>query len=374
MFQSLDVNNMFHIGLIIILCFIFTLLITFVVKKIAIHIGAMDIPNERKIHKKPMPRLGGLAIFLGFLFGYIIFGQHSVQMNSILIGGFLIILIGMIDDVKPLNAKIKFGGQILAALVLILYGNFIIKDFTLFGLNFDLKLFAYPLTLLFILGCINIMNLIDGLDGLCCGTCTIFYITIGIIAIIKGNYSILTITLTFIMLGSTLGFLVHNFYPAKIFLGDSGSMFQGFMIATISLMGFKTATLISLFVPLLILGIPVLDTLFAIIRRTIKKQPIYLPDKCHLHHQLLNLGLSHRNTVLCIYGMNILFASASIIFTIKDRTLGLCSYIIIFLLIVWIVTKTSIIADRKHPINYDLPKNQNVKNKSTNTIKKKIKR
>ena len=133
----------------------------------------------------------------------------------------------------------------------------------------------------------------------------------------------LAFTLAIIMLLSTLGFLYHNFYPAKIFAGDSGSMFQGFMIAVISLLGFKTTAVISFFVPILILGIPILDTLFAIIRRLIKKQPIYLPDKCHLHHQLLKLGLSHKNTVLAIYAMNILFSAESIVFVLKNRNLGI---------------------------------------------------
>ena len=147
------------------------------------------------------------------------------------------------------------------------------------------------------------------------------------------------------MLGSSLGFLYHNFNPAKIFLGDSGSLFQGFMIAGISLLGFKTATLVSLFVPILILGIPILDTLFAIIRRLIKHQPIYMPDKSHLHHQLLSMGLSHKNTVLAIYGMNILFAIASIIYLLNDRKLGIYVYVAIFVLIVWIVFRTSIIKE-----------------------------
>ena len=162
----------------------------------------------------------------------------------------------------------------------------------------------------------------------------------------KASFGGLDVSLAFIMLGASLGFLCHNFYPAKIFSGDSGSMFQGFMIATISLLGFKTVSMTSFFIPLLLLGIPILDTLFAIIRRTIKKQPIYMPDKAHLHHQLLNLGLSHRNTVLAIYAMNILFAFASIIYALNDKKLGMIIYIIILLLIIFIITKIRIIPSR----------------------------
>ena len=343
----LDWTNISHILLVVVTCLVFTLLVTFYIKKIAKHIGAMDIPDARKVHTKPMPRLGGLGIFLGFLFGYMLFGVQSIQMNSILIGSFIIIITGVIDDIKPLSAKTKLLGQVIAACVLIFYGNILLDKVTAFGLYLDFGFLAYPITILFVVGCINIINLIDGLDGLSSGTCSIFYITIGIITLLKGSINGLNASLTFIMLGSTLGFLYHNFYPAKIFSGDSGSMFQGFMIATISLLGFKTATIMSLIVPLLILGIPILDTLFAIIRRTLKKQPIFLPDKNHLHHQLLKLGLSHRNTVLAIYGMNILFAAASIIYILKNPTLGKYIYLAILVLIVWIVTRTSIIAEHK---------------------------
>ena len=343
----LEWNNITHILLVVVVCLIFTLLATIYIKKIANHIKALDIPDARKVHTKPMPRLGGLAIFFGFLLGYMLFGEQSIQMNSILIGSFIIILTGVVDDIKPLNAKTKLLAQIIAACILIFYGNIILDKITAFGLYIELGLLAYPITILFVVGCINIINLIDGLDGLSNGTCAIFYITIGIITILKGNINSLNASLTFIMLGSTIGFLYHNFYPATIFAGDSGSMFQGFMIATISLLGFKTATIMSLFVPLLILGIPILDTLFAIIRRMLKKQPIFLPDKSHIHHQLLNLGLSHRNTVLAIYGMNILFATASIIYILKNPVLGKYIYLAIFVLIVWIVTRTSIIADKK---------------------------
>ena len=347
MLKNLDLGNITHILLIISTCLIFTLIFTFYVKKIAFHVKALDIPNERKVHTKPMPRLGGLAIFLGFLLGYMMFGVQSVQMNSILIGSFLIILLGVMDDIKPIGAKTKFLGQILAACVLMFYGDILLDNIKVFGLNIEFGIFSYPITILFVVSCINIINLIDGLDGLSSGTCAIFYLTIGVIAFIKGGINSLSITLAFIMLGSTLGFLYHNFYPAKIFSGDSGSMFQGFMIATICLLGFKTTAFISFFVPILILGIPILDTLFAIVRRALKHQKIYLPDKSHLHHQLLNLGLSHRNTVLAIYGMNILFASASIIYMLNNKVLGKYIYLAIFFLIIWIVLRTSIISDKK---------------------------
>jgi len=345
--NMLNFTKISHVLLVVATCFTATLFITFYIKKIAKHVGAMDIPNARKVHTKPMPRLGGLGIFMGFLLGYMLFGVESTQMNSILIGSFIILLVGVVDDIKPLDAKTKLFGQIIAACVLIFYGNIVLDKVTAFGFYINFGFLAYPITILFVIGCINMINLIDGLDGLSSGTCAIFYLTIGIIAFIKNNLGVLNVSLAFIMLGSTLGFLYHNFYPAKIFSGDSGSMFQGFMIATISLLGFKTATLISLVVPILILGIPILDTLFAIIRRTLKHQPFYLPDKSHLHHQLLALGLSHRNTVLAIYAMNLLFAAASIIYFLKNKLLGKYIYLAILVLIIWLVLRTSIIKEHK---------------------------
>ena len=342
-----DLNDIARIMLIIVTCFLFTVAALFYVRKIAHQIGALDIPDERKVHTKPTPRLGGLGIYLGFLFGYILFGKQSIQMNSILIGSFVILLVGVIDDISPLKPMTKLIGQLIAASILIFYGNILIDKANIFGLSLQFGYLAYILTFIFIIGCINVINLIDGLDGLSGGTCSIFYTTIGIIAFMTGKENAFNVTLAFIMLGSTLGFLYHNFYPARIFSGDSGSMFQGFMIAVISLLGFKTTAMMSFFVPILILGIPILDTLFAIIRRMLKKQPFYVPDKAHLHHQLLKLGLSHRNTVLVIYGMNILFAGASIIYLTNYKVLGRYIYLAIFFLILWLILRTGIIKENK---------------------------
>ena len=327
---------------------IFTTGIMFLVRKLANYIGAIDVPkDDRRVHKVPTPRLGGLGIFFGFLFGYILFGVQSQQMNAILMGSFIIILCGIIDDIKPLDAKSQFLAQLIAACILVFYGNIFVKDITIFGLALNFGIISYPISIIFIVACINIINLIDGMDGLSGGTCAIFYITITVIAFMQGITKELDISLAIIMLGGTLGFLVHNFHPAKIFAGGTGTMFQGYMIAAISLLGYKGATVVSLFVPILILGIPVLDTLFAIIRRVIKKQPFYMPDKLHLHHQLLNLGLSHRNTVLVIYVMNILFATATVIFFQVNQILGKYLYLVIFFLILWLVLRTSIISDKR---------------------------
>ena len=285
----------------IVIPFLFVLAITPFIKKVAIHVGAMDIPNARKVHKVPIPRLGGLGIYMGFILGYILFGTMSLRMNAILIGSFIIIVTGIVDDINPIPAGIKFLFQIIAASVVAFYGQILLSDISAFGLYIEFGIFSYPITILFIVAIINCINLIDGLDGLAAGLSSIYFMTIGIVIVGWMHTFDLDAVITFVMLGATLGFLCHNFNPAKIFMGDSGSMFLGYIIAVIALLGFKNVTLTTLLVPICLLAIPIMDTLFAILRRLINKKPIGEPDKQHLHHQLLSLNLSHRNTVLVIY-------------------------------------------------------------------------
>ena len=332
--------------LMVVIPFTFVALVIPFIKKIAVQIGAVDMPGGRHIHNKPTPKLGGLGIFLGYLLGYMIFGEPSAQMNSILIGSFIILITGIIDDIVELKPSIKFAGQLMAALVIAIYGGILLKDVSAFGIYLDFGIMSYPLTIFFILGCVNCINLIDGLDGLSGGISSIYYLTIGIIATMQGKHG-LDFVLAFVMLGSTLGFLVHNFNPAKIFAGDSGSNFMGFIIAVIALLGFKNVTMTSLIVPLFVLAIPILDTLFAIIRRTLKGESISKGDSYHIHHQLLKRNLSVRQTVLIIYVVDILFASASIIYILKDKYLGYIIYGILLALVIVFVINTNVIYDFK---------------------------
>lgn len=341
-------NILYSLEVVIVTLIISALAIIFV-KKIAIHVNALDIPNERKVHEKPMPRLGGLGIYFAFLIGYMLFGQMTVAMNSILIGSFIILLTGIIDDINPLNAKDKLIGQILSALVITFYGNILLNQITAFGLTINFGYLAYPITIIFIVACINIINLIDGLDGLAGGIASIFFLTIIIICFFQDRTSGLEFTLALIMLGSTLGFLIHNFHPAKIFAGDSGAMFLGFIISIISLLGFKGTVLTSVFVPLSILAVPILDTLFAILRRVSHHKKISDADKLHLHHQLLGMKFSHRDTVLIIYGINILFAIASIFYTLGEQVsvyIRVGIYLVLLCLVFWFINKTDIITEK----------------------------
>lgn len=278
--SNLSVNN-HNIILIIFVCFLAGLVLTPLVKRIAIHIGAVDKPdNKRKVHHKTMPRLGGLAIFLSFLLGYMIFAPKSTQMLSVLIGGFIIMLVGIFDDIRTINPGLrpiyKFIGQIIAASIVAFYGNITFADMTIFGIKFQFGVLAYPIAVLFIVSIMNAINFADGLDGLAAGTSTIYFITIAIISYIMNKLGGLDVILCLIMAGSCLGFLFYNFEPASIFMGDSGSMFLGYIISIIALLGFKTATITSLIIPLLLLFVPILDTVLAMLRRILNGKSIGL--------------------------------------------------------------------------------------------------
>ncbi|MBO5376142.1 MAG: undecaprenyl/decaprenyl-phosphate alpha-N-acetylglucosaminyl 1-phosphate transferase [Bacilli bacterium] len=336
-----------EVFLMVIVTFVFSALIMPFTNKVAHHIGAIDIPKDkRRVHTKPIPKLGGLGIFASFLFGYMLFGVQSVKMNAVLIGSFILIITGIIDDIKTLRAREELLGQILAALTITLYGDILLTNITVLGMNIEFGIFAYPITIFFILGCTNVIRLIDGLDGLSSGISSIFYLTIGIIAFFQGRVDTLEITLAFIMLGSTMGFLVHNFNPARLFAGEAGSSFMGFIIAVISLLGYKGTLLTSFLVPILILGVPILDTLFAILRRALKGKPIFEADKEHLHHQFLKMNFSHRGTVLVIYAINLLFSLASIFYALNDPQKGMIIYLILLIIVIWFILHTSIISEK----------------------------
>ncbi|ULT56448.1 undecaprenyl/decaprenyl-phosphate alpha-N-acetylglucosaminyl 1-phosphate transferase [Neobacillus drentensis] len=303
---------MFFLTLIV--CFVLSVLITPLIKKLAFRIGATDRPNQRKVHQSVMPRIGGLAIFISFIIGMILLHPENPSSLPILVGCFIIIATGFLDDLIELPAKYKLIGQLAAACVVVLWGNLQVVFINLpFGAQLQFGFFSIPFTILWIVGITNAINLIDGLDGLAAGVSSIALISISGIAFIQGYLYVFVIGL--IVLMSTLGFLVYNFHPAKIFMGDTGALFLGFIISVLSLLGFKNVTFISFIIPVIILGVPISDTLFAIIRRIINKQPLSAPDKSHLHHCMLRMGFSHRQTVLLIYAMAAFFGLVAVIFS-----------------------------------------------------------
>lgn len=345
--MNLVVNN-HNVFIIVLVTFLTSLLLVPIMKKVAIHINAMDQPNERKIHKVPMPRLGGLAIYLSFLLGYILYGEITTQMLSILIASFILIVVGIFDDIKSVPARYKLIVQIIAAAIVVLYGNLSFSEISFLGL----KLYFNPIVndiiaIFFIVAITNAINLIDGLDGLASGVSAIYFLTIAIIAIILNRLGGLDIILSLIMLGSTLGFLAHNFPPAKIFMGDTGSLFLGFMISIIALLGYKVTTFTSLVVPVVILAIPIFDTAFAILRRLLKGQNIVEADKEHFHHQLLKMKYSPVASILIIYAIDISFAVISILYVLGDNQIAIAIYIILMILLLFVVLRTDILFDHK---------------------------
>jgi len=305
----------------LIAAFVASILLTPLVKRLAFRIGAVDAPNYRKVHARIMPRLGGLAIFLAFLIAVAIFQpilifneNGSDFLLAIIIGACIIVATGVIDDMREISAKAKLLGQLAAALIVIFVGGIQIEMVNLpFIGELNFGLLSIPLTIIWIVGITNAINLIDGLDGLAAGVSTIALITLAVMAFIMSNMFVLAIAS--ILAAATFGFLFYNFHPAKIFMGDTGALFLGFMISVLALLGFKNITVVTLIIPVIILGVPISDTFFAIVRRVRMKKKWSDPDKSHLHHRLLDMGFTHRQTVLIIYGIAIMFGLAAIIFS-----------------------------------------------------------
>ena len=348
--------NGYNIFLIVTITFLASLIFVEIMKRVAVFLKVLDYPNDkRKIHTKPMPLLGGLGIFFAFLLGYMLFAPKNNLMLSILISAFLIMLLGLFDDMTksetPMPNKYKVIVQIIVACIVVFYGGLQLNSATIFGLNLNFGIFAPFLTILIIVAIINAVNLIDGLDGLCAGISTIYFLTIAIIGFVVNKFGGLDIILSLIMLGSTLGYLVHNFPPATIYQGDAGSTFLGLMMSVIFLIGFKTTTLTSLIIPMFLLAVPIMDTLFAIIRRKLKGQSIDHADKEHIHHQFLK-KLNKRNTLLCIYAINLVFSGTTIIYVlgnrkIVDKRIAIIGYVALILIVLFLVLKTDIIFERK---------------------------
>jgi len=308
----------------VLLAFVLALLVTPLVRKWAFKCGALDCPDQRKIHKQVMPRLGGLAIFISFMVAVVLTREITLQTAGLLLGGALIVLLGYIDDTKGVSPWVKLGGQVVAACAVISFGlkvEFLTNPFS--SGSIALGFLSIPVTILWIISITNAVNLIDGLDGLAGGTAGIASLTLAAVVWIEASRTGGTqgqwdsVVLALILAAAIIGFLRYNFFPARIFLGDSGSMYLGFSVATLAVMGLaKGATYVSIIIPVVILGIPILDTVFAIVRRYLGQKPIFQPDKEHLHHRLLQIGLSHRQAVISLYGVNIILGISAIAMTL----------------------------------------------------------
>ncbi|NLY43705.1 MAG: undecaprenyl/decaprenyl-phosphate alpha-N-acetylglucosaminyl 1-phosphate transferase [Clostridiaceae bacterium] len=333
----MDYNN-----LLLILSFVVSFLVAFaatpLARILAIKIGAIDIPkDERRVHKQPIPRLGGLAIFYGFLVSVLSFIQLNTAIRGIILGSLIIVILGVIDDVKQLGPKIKLVVQIIAALVVVFHGVRI--DFLTNPNIFSdkelipLGMWSIPITVIWIVGITNAVNLVDGLDGLATGICSISSISLLFIALLVGEDTIGLLTSA--IAGACLGFLPYNFNPAKIFMGDTGSTFLGFVLASVSVEGlFKGYAVISFAVPLLILGLPIFDTGYAILRRLFNGKPIMEADRGHLHHRLIDAGFSQKQTVVILYIVSGILGISAVVLTGSGATRAL---ILVALMLVFVV-------------------------------------
>ena len=293
-----------------IVAFVFTFATTPLVRRFAFKIGAIDIPKDkRRMHKKPIPRIGGLAIIFGFAVAVLCFASLNRALVGTLLGALIIVIMGVVDDCKNLNAKLKFVVQIIAALVVVYVGNIRIEVFTnpaFWSSNPYLVLpqwASVAITVIWIVFITNAVNFIDGLDGLAAGVSAIMSVSLVFIAARVGEYPIAIVGTA--LMGACFGFLPFNFNPAKIFMGDTGSTFLGFMLASLSIQGvFKSYAVISFAVPLLILGLPLFDASFAMIRRVATGQSPMKADRGHLHHRLIDMGFSQKQTVFILYSIS----------------------------------------------------------------------
>ncbi len=295
------------------------LISTPVVRSLAFRVGAVDVPKDnRRMHNHPIPRMGGLAIFFGFILSVLIFIPLTPELRGMLLGSVVIVILGILDDIFALPALPKFFVQIGAALIAVLEGNRIdfLSNPNIFSqdLFWELGLLAVPITALWIVGITNAVNLIDGLDGLACGVSTISSMTLLVIALVmeEPDVAILMGALS----GACIGFLPYNLNPAKIFMGDTGSTFLGFILAVVSIQGlFKFYAIISFAVPFLMLGLPIFDTCFAILRRVSHGQSPMAPDRGHIHHRLIDMGFTQKQAVAVLYIISAILGLSAVVLT-----------------------------------------------------------
>ena len=343
-----DVDKMYF-WIIFLTALVVTLIVTPLSILIAKKAGVMDVPkDERRVHNRPVPRMGGLGIYAGISVAYILaiqlglcdyMGVDEAELYGVFAGGTLMFLVGLIDDIRGMRPMVKLAGQIMSAVIVFVsgvrvvnVGGFLGSDITTFGGAVSLVL-----TVIWIIAIANTINLIDGLDGLAAGVVAISTCCIAFVAYIHGNYHIACFTML-AMAGGCLGFIPYNFYPAKTFMGDCGSQYLGFMLGTFAILGppVKGATIVALIIPALTLSLPIFDTLFAILRRLIHHKPIMEPDKEHVHHRLLRSGMGQRRTVLCMYGITAVMGTAAVLFSrgLMVETAGLCVIAFTFIYIV----------------------------------------
>jgi len=293
------------------------------VKWFAHRVGAMDVPKDsRRVHTHPIPRLGGLAIFVGFVLSVVFFADITIQFRGVLLGAVIIVAVGVVDDIMSLPALLKFFIQIIAALVAVFHGVVIDIFSNPFFFStaqyINLKFLSIPITVIWIVAITNSVNLIDGLDGLAVGVSTISSIAMLIIAYMVSDHNVAVVLAA--LTGACLGFLPFNFNPAKIFMGDTGALLLGYVLATVSILGlFKFYAVVSFAVPFLVLALPLLDTSLAFFRRLLKGQNPMSPDRGHVHHRLIDMGLTQKQAVAVLFTVSGLLGLAAVVMTTNSK-------------------------------------------------------
>ena len=308
-----------YVLLALLVALVVSFLMTPVVKTFAYKVGAIDVPKDnRRMHKVPIPRLGGLAIFIGFMVSILLFVEINAEMKSILLGAVIIVVLGVVDDIMALPAMLKFVVQIAAALIPALNGVTILafSNPNIFSENLYWVLggLSVPFTVLWIVAITNAVNLIDGLDGLANGVSAISATTMLVIALVGGQTQVSIVLAA--LVGACVGFMPYNMNPAKMFMGDTGATFLGFILATMSIQGlFKYYAVVSFVVPFLILGLPIFDTAFAFIRRIAHGQSPMHADRSHIHHRLIDMGLNQKQAVATLYVISAILGLSAVVLT-----------------------------------------------------------
>ena len=317
--MTLESQLVLYVVLALLVALVVSFLMTPVVKTFAYKVGAIDVPKDnRRMHKVPIPRLGGLAIFIGFMISNLLFVRITPEMKSILLGAVIIVVLGVVDDIMALPAGIKFVIQIGAALIPALNGVQILafSNPNIFSDNLYWVLgnLSIPITVLWIVGLTNAVNLIDGLDGLANGVSAISATTMLVIALLASEAQVAIVMAA--LVGACAGFMPYNLNPAKMFMGDTGATFLGFILATMSIQGlFKYYAVISFVVPFLILGLPIFDTAFAFIRRIAHGQNPMHADRSHIHHRLIDMGLNQKQAVATLYVISAILGLSAVVLT-----------------------------------------------------------
>ncbi|CAD2080297.1 glycosyltransferase family 4 protein [Jeotgalicoccus meleagridis] len=336
-----------HTFLLLCISFAISLILVPIFIRLAKKFGFVDYPNYRKVHTVPMPYLGGVAILVSFTIVTLFSQPAEMEYKPIIIGAAILCFVGLVDDKYDLKPMVKFIGQLVAIGVPIYYG-IIIDTITPFGIEINFGVLSVLVTVIWMAAIINAINLIDGLDGLATGVVIIALASIAVITIFQSNIFVMMICI--ILIGSLLGFLPYNFHPAKIFLGDNGSMMLGYIVGVLSIIGFKNITFISLFFPIIILGVPFIDMFFAVIRRFREGVSVMRADKNHLHHRIRHLGFSHRESVVLIYFIALLFAIGGVVMYLATVPGAIIIGAMLLLTTNLVVEATNLIGSNKRPL------------------------